>query len=159
MGKSKSTQVAITKEVLQTLPKEVQQRLTLLRGMLDLVHERWGYFLGRRITQQEMNDASTEERKAVREIQKEIRDNLEDYIRNSNIDEYLAKQKALKTARETVSEKTKPFRDKISPLRKAQKYLDTVAIPDALKELGKPVVPRFSLSEWVDKQIKAEKKK
>ena len=110
------------------------------------------------MTQAEMNEATKAERKKVTEIRKEIRDNLEEYIKNSDIETYLKNLKALKEARELVSKKAKPFREKISPLRKAQKYLDTVAIPDALKELGTPVQPRFSLSTWVKEAMQTEKK-
>ena len=140
------------------IPKEIQKEITLLRGFRDLVGERWGYFLGRRMTQAELNDKTKGERKKVTEIRKEIRDNLEDYIKSSDIDTYLQKRKALKDASEIVTKKAKPFREKINPLRKAQKYLDVVAIPDALKELGTPIQPRFSLSKWVKTAMQTEKK-
>ena len=144
---AKTAQVAV--------PKEIQQELDMLHGFRDLVGERWGYFLGRRLTQADMNEKTKAERKKASEIRKEITDNLEDYIKNADIDTYVSKRKSLKDAREVVSKVTKPFREKISPLRKAQKYLDTVAIPDALKELGTPVQPRFSLSKWVTDAMKA----
>ena len=144
-------------EVVKTLPKEVQQQIKLLYGFRDLAHERWGYFLGRRMKQAEMSDATKVERKKVSEIRKEIADNLETYIQNSDLDTYVSKTKELKDAREVVKKKSKPFRQKINPIAKAQKYLDTVAIPDALKELGKPVQPRFSLSKWITDAMKSEK--
>lgn len=140
------------------IPKAIQQELSLLRGFRDLAGERWGYFLGRRMTQAEMNDATKTERKKVTEIRKEISDNLEDYITNSDLTTYKKKQKDLKNAREVVTKKAKPFREKINPLRKAQKYLDMIAIPDALKELDTPVQPRFSLSKWVKDAMQTEKK-
>jgi len=34
-----------------------------------------------------------------------------------------------------------------------------VAIPDALKELGTPITPRFSLSKWIGDAIASAKKK
>ncbi len=140
------------------IPKEIQQELSLLRGFRDLAGERWGYFLGRRMTQAELSDATKAERKKVTEIRKEISDNLEDYITNSDLTTYTKKTKSLKDAREVVSKKAKPFREKISPLSKAQKYLDNIAIPDALNELGTPVQPRFSLSTWVKDAMQTEKK-
>ena len=140
------------------IPKEVQKELSLLQGFRDLVGERWAYFLGRQMTQAEMNDKTKEERKTVTKIRKEINDNLEDYIKSSDIDTYLQKRKNLKDASEIVTKKAKPFREKISPLRKAQAYLDVVAIPDALKELGTPIQPRFSLSKWVKNAMQTEKK-
>lgn len=131
----------------------------MLRGFRDLVGERWGYFLGRRLTQQEMNQKTEAERKAVAEIRKEIRDNLENYIKNADVKTYMTKKTEAKTASETLSKSAKPFREKISPLAKAQRYLDSVAIPDALKELGTPVQPRFGLSKWINDAIASAKKK
>lgn len=141
----------------EVITEEVDKELTLLRGFRDLVGERFGYFLGRRVKQAEMNDATKEERKAANAISKEIKENLPTYIKEAQIDVYVSKVEALKEAREVVAKKTKPFREKINPLSKAQKYLDMVAIPDALKELGTPVQPRFSLSTWVTDAMKAEK--
>ncbi len=54
---------------------------------------------------------------------------------------------------------------KITPLRRAVRYIDAVAVPDALKELqpfmpkdAEPLgLPRFSLSKWVSKQIAKKK--
>jgi len=135
---------------------EVEQELTLLRGFRDLVGERFGYWMGRRLTQQEMNDTTKEERKAVREIHKSI--NIEEFITNSDIEGYKQKLEDLKEARKVVTEKSKPFREKISPLGQAIRYLDNIAIPDALKELGTPIQPRFSISEYIQKQLKQHKK-
>jgi len=132
----------------------------LLRGFRDLIGERWGYFLGRRLTQQDMNQKTEAERKAVAEIRKDITgDNLKTIISKADIGTYENKLSDLKTARETLSKATKPFREKISPLAKAQRYLDNVAIPDALKELGTPVQPRFSLSKWIGDALASAKKK
>lgn len=147
MDKQETTQVEV--------PEEVQQELTMLRGFRDLVGERWGYFLGRQLTQADMNEKTKAERKAVNEIRKNITgENLEKLITDSDIETYQNHLKELKNAREVVAKKSKPFRAKISPLRKAQKYLDMVAIPDALKELGSPVQPRFSLSKWITDAMK-----
>ena len=151
MAKQATAQVSI--------PKEVQQEMTLLQGFRDLVGERFGYFLGRRMKTKEMNEASTEERKEVNKIRKEISDNLETFIKESDFKTYSEKTDALVKARKVLAVKTKPFRDKISPLRKAQNYLDSVAIPDALKELKTPLTPRFSLSKWVTDAIAQSKKK
>lgn len=147
MAKSETVQVA----------KAVEVELTNLRGFRDLVGERWGYWLGRRLTQQDMSEKTKAERKVAREIRKAINDNLEDTIRNSDIDGYHTQQKKLKEAKAVVKKKSEPFRKKMAPLAKAQKYMDTVAIPDALKELGKPVQPRFSLSEYITEALKKEK--
>jgi len=106
-----------------------------------------------------MNQKTEAERKAVAEIRKEIRDNLENYIKNADVKTYMTKKTEAKTASETLSKAAKPFREKISPLAKAQRYLDGVAIPDALKELGTPVQPRFGLSKWINDALASAKKK
>ena len=154
MGKKGQTQTADT---VMELPVEVQEELSNLRGFRDLIGERWGYWFGRKMKQQEMSEATKEERKAVSEIRKGIK--IEEFIQNSDLDGYNAKMKEIKEAREVVTKKAKPFLEKISPLSKAVRFLDSVAIPDALKQLGTPVQPRFSLSEFIAKQLEQQKKR
>lgn len=151
MGKSKSAQA-------QAVPEEVSKELELLRGFKDIVAERWGYFLGRRVKRQEMNEHTKKERKQAREIRKEIKDSIPKWIENSNIETFQKKTAELTEAQKKVREKSKPFRTKyLNPLRKAQKYLDTVVIPDALHEItGEALTPRFSLSDWVQEQMETE---
>jgi len=151
-------QTATTTQATATIP--VEQELTLLRGFRDLVGERWGYYVGRRLTQQDMTTKTEAERKAVAEVRKAITgDSLKTIISKADIKTYETKLSEIKTARETLSKVAKPFREKISPLAKAQKYLDNVAIPDALKELGTPVQPRFALSKWITKTLAQAKRK
>jgi len=143
----------------QTVAIPVEQELTLLRGFRDLVGERWGYFMGRRLTQQDMTTKTEAERKAVAEVRKAITgDNLKTIIAKADVKTYETTLAKIKEARETLGKVAKPFREKISPLAKAQKYIDNVAIPDALKELGTPVQPRFSLSKWLETAIASQKK-
>jgi len=149
-----------TQATAQAVAIPVEEEVKLLRGFRDLVGERFGYFMGRRLTQQDMTEKTEAERKAVAEIRKDITgDNLKKIVADGDIKVYESKLSALKTARETLSKASKPFRDKISPLAKAQRYLDNVAIPDALKELGTPVQPRFALSKWIDSALASAKKK
>jgi len=148
-----------TQATAQTIAIPVEEEVKLLRGFRDLVGERFGYFMGRRLTQQDMTEKTAAERKAVSEIRKEIRDNIPAWIKNADVKTYTVKQDALKTAAEALTKVSKPFREKIAPLSKAQKYLDNVAIPDALKELGTPVQPRFSLSKWIGDALASQKKK
>lgn len=148
-----------TKQVQVQIPEEINEELTNLRGFRDLVGERWGYWVGARVKRQEMNDASEKERKSVREIRKDISDNLEQTIRDADIEGYQANIKKLGEARKKVNEKTKPFREKITPLNRAVKFLDNVTIPDSLKELGKPITPRFTLSKYIEESLAAAKKK
>jgi len=142
---------------------QLEKELTNLQGFRDLVHERCGYWLGRKLKQKEMNEATEDERSVVTELRKEITGKkLRKLIEAGDMK---ALQKTwkdtndkLEPAREAVTKKAKPFREKISPLTKAVKFLDSVAIPDALKQIGKPVAPRFSLSEFVKAQLAQQKK-
>jgi len=144
----------------QTVAVPVEQEVVLLRGFRDLVGERYGYYMGRRLTQADMTEKTEAERKAVAEIRKAITgDNLKTIIAKADVKTYEAKLSEIKSARETLNKVSKPFREKISPLSKAQKYMDNVAIPDALKELGTPITPRFSLSKWIGDAIASAKKK
>jgi len=149
------TEVPAEEAFVEATPEEV----TMLRGFRDLVGERWGYFVGSRMTRIQMNEKTAKERKAVRELRKEVTgDNLVQIITDGNIEGYQTKLKDIKEAREVVAKLSKPFRTKIAPLNKARKYLDNIAIPDSLKELGTPVQERFSLSQWITDALEAEKK-
>jgi len=136
------------------------KQATLLLGFRDLVAERMGYFLGRRLTQQEMSEKTEAERKAVAEVREKITgENLETIITNGDIATFKATLEELKTARKTLKDASEPFREKMNPLGKAVRYIDSVAVPDALKELGTPVQPRFSLSKWVNDAVEQASKK
>jgi len=138
----------------------VEQEISLLRGFRDLVAERWGYFMGRRLTAEEMSNKTEAERKAVAEVRKAITgDNLKTIISKADVKTYESTLAKIKEARETLNTAAKPFREKIAPLAKAQRYMDNVAIPDGLKELGAPVQPRFSLSKWIGDALASQKKK
>lgn len=140
------------------IPKAVEKELKMLRGFRDLAGERWGYYLGRKFIQVELTEKTEKERKAVAEARKAITgENLEEIITNGDIVTYKKGLKDIKDKREVFSKVAEPFREKMKPLRKAQNYIDSVAIPDALKELGKPVQRRFSLTKWVTEALEAEK--
>jgi len=130
-------------------------------AFIELVGERYGYWLARRATQVEMADKTKEQAKNARELAKTERKSIEEYIEKPTEAvkaAILNTRKSLKTARETLKTARKPFMDKISPLAKAVRYCDNVAIPDSLKELGHPVAPRFSLSDWAKEAIKPKQK-
>lgn len=142
------------------IPAEVEEELTLLRGFRDLVAERTGYFLGSRVLTKTMNEETAEERKAVREAGKALREAISTLIaepNNGNAQTVKDLQGKVKEAKENAKKAREPHMKKISPLRKAVRYIDTVAVPDSLKELGKDVVPIFSLSDWINKAIAPKK--
>ncbi|GAH57272.1 unnamed protein product [marine sediment metagenome] len=138
------------------VPQEASESLVLLEGFRDLVGERYGYFLGRKIKAKQMNEETAEERKAVSDIRKTISESIPDWIENANVKEYNAQKEALKDADAERKKVQAPFRKEIEPLAKAVKYMDSTAIPDALKELGAEPTPRFSLSDYVKEAIAAQ---
>ena len=144
------------KQAVVTIPEEVEQELTLLKGFRDLVAEGIGYHLGAKAVQAEASDATKDQRKAVSEARKAI--NIEEFIENSDIEGYRSAVETLKAARKTLSEAMKPYNQRKAPLAKAWKYCVNIAFPDSLKELGVAVAPVFSLSEWI-KAATAKKKK
>ena len=149
-GKAQTVQVQVS--------EEVEQELTLLRGFRDLVHEGLGYYFGAKAIQSEASEKTKEQRKAASTIRKDVSTHMEEWIKNADVTAYNEKMTALKEARKAVSEATKPFNEKKNPLSRAWKYCVSVALPDSLKELGTPVQPTFSLSDWIAEAIKPKKK-
>ena len=162
MGKktqAQAEQVAVTVE--EGLPF-TEENFKLLNGFSMLVAERFGYYMARRLTQQDMNEKLAEEIKPIRELRKQISENIEKHIENPSEDLQKAifeGRKDLDEKLKPLNEKRKPYLEKMKPLQAAVRYLDVVAIPDSLKELGHPVTPRFTLSEWVCTALAQQKRK
>jgi regulator of sigma D len=158
MPKGKAESVQAEAQAL-VIPAEVEQELTLLRGFRDLVAERTGYALGVSALNAEMRDATAEQRKASNEARKNLRQNLETFIQNGDFEGYKKALDEVHKTGEALKEARKPHVAKISPLRKGIKYIDNVAVPDSLKELGVTVQPAFSLSDWIKKAVETKKRR
>ncbi len=139
------------------IPEEVQERLTNLEGFKDLLANRTGYMLGRKAQQKKMNTASKKEREVANAVRKIIKEGIPQWIADTNVTEYEKQIKALADASAEVSKKTKPHRDKIAPLSRAIKYIDTIAVPASLKLLGVKLQPRFSLSKFMEAELEKQK--
>jgi ribosomal protein S12 methylthiotransferase accessory factor YcaO len=63
----------------------VQEELTLLRGFRDLVAERVAYRMGVIALNAEIKEKTVEQRKAVNEANKYIKENLETFIKNATL--------------------------------------------------------------------------
>lgn len=138
-------------------PTEVE----LQESFIELVAEQFGYKFGRKAKQKEMNEATVKERKAANEARKAVVDGIEALIKNpskANATAVGTKREALEEAKKVLKAARKPFNAKIKPLGDAIKYIENVAIPDSLKELGHTVVPRFSLSDWAQKAVEQSKR-
>lgn len=145
----------------QTVEAEVS-RLDLLEAFAELVAERYGYYTARRLKTAEMNEAVKDLSKNLREIRKSLNTAVEEYIKepSDGLREQIFKaREAIAEKKPVLKEKKAPYMKEITPLAKAVRYMDNVAIPDSLKELGHPIQPRFSLSEWVKKAVEAQKKR
>lgn len=113
----------LPKQAVVTIPEEVEQELSLLKGFRDLVGEGVGYYLGAKAVQAEASDATKDQRKTVATIRKDISTHLEGWIKAADINSYSAKVSEMKEARKALSSAMKPFNEKKSPLTKAWRYL------------------------------------
>ncbi|MEM3549434.1 MAG: hypothetical protein QXJ23_10575 [Thermofilum sp.] len=157
MAKGKAGQVQA--EAALIVPKEVEEELTLLRGFRDLVAERTGYALGVIALNAEMKEATAEQRKASNEARKYLKQNIEVFVKNGDYEGYKQAVENVKKAGEALKEARKPHMAKITPLRRAIKYIDNVAVPQSLEQLGVKVQPAFSLSDWIKKAVESQKKR
>ena len=137
-------------------------RLEMLEMFADLVAEQVGYKLGRKANVSEANKTVKADATKAREIGKEFKEAISALRKEPNeanaktADE---KENALVAQRKVVAKARKPFNEKNKPLTDGVKYIENIALPDSLKELGKTVAPRFSLSDWAKKAVDASKKK
>lgn len=139
-----------------------ESKVDLRESFVDLVAERFGYSLARRLIVKDAGEKTQAERKKVTEASKAVTESIEALIKAPNEAKsrtVTEKREALKDARKVASEARKPFIEKAKPLAAAVKYCDNVAIPDSLKELGLAVAPRFKLSEWAQKAVEQTKRK
>ena len=143
------------------IPKEISKELTLLRGFRDLLAERTGYMFGAKALSTTMSEKTEKERKVVTDKGKSVKEAFTTLIEQptkQHSENFLQVQKELVDAQKVNKKAGEPHMAKITPLRRAVRYIDVVAVPDALKQLGSPVLPRFSLSDWVSKAIVKKKK-
>lgn len=159
MAKAKAetkTQAQIV-EVPQGVDVSQEQYVKMLVGLRDLNHELWGYKFGRIQKREKMNEETEEERKAVRDQSKTIKESIPQWIQDSDIEAFKKANKELDDLKEEKAKAQKPYKDKfLKPLRRGIKHMENVVIPDALAELGKPVQPRFKLSQWVEDQLEEQ---
>jgi len=141
------------------LPEQIQQELTLLRGFRDLVAERVAYAMGVQAINEEMREKTEAERTNANNARKFLRENIETFIKNADIEGYKKALEEIDKASKKLKEARKPFVEKITPLRRGIRYIDNIAVPESLKELGVTVQPAFSLSEWIQKTLEERKRK
>lgn len=149
-------------QALEPVVVPIEDRLALLDTFAELVSERWGYYTARRLIVKDASEKTQTEAKNAREKAKAVNQSVETLIKTPNEDNsevVVTARDELKTARNALKEARKPFNEKMKPLASAVKYCDSVAIPDSLKELGHPIAPRFSLSEWAKKAVEQATKK
>jgi flagellar biosynthesis/type III secretory pathway protein FliH len=146
-------------QVQVVIPKELEQEITLLRGLRDLMAERVGYAMGAKALSKEMSNATKEQRMASNEARKFLRENLENFIRNGDYEGYQKAVEKVNKASETLKEAKAPHLAKITPLKRAVRYIDDIAVPSFLTTLGKTPQAIFTPASWVVEKIEEEKKK
>ncbi len=139
------------------IPKAIEEELGNLRGFRDLMAERTGYYLGRTAKMAEMNKATKTERKTASGIRTVIREGIPQWIADSNVTEYEKQTGLLAEASKVVSEKSKPFRVQIKPLTQAVKYIDNIAVPAVLEQLGVKLQETFTLSDFIKAKLEEQK--
>lgn len=154
-------------QVLETQAKALtEEQVKDLIGFRDLVAERFGYFMGRRLKQQEMNEKTAADSKIIRERRKAIASGYNNYYEEdvTHTDalkkikaEITANEKALKKPLEDLKKAREPFQEAIKPLAQAVRYIDTVVIPDALQEMGKKVAPITEVSPEITRALAESK--
>lgn len=154
-------------QVLETQATQLSaEQVSDLIGFRDIVAERFGYFLGRRLKQQEMNEKLKTDSKALRERRKAIATGYTDYFDIDPVKtdalkklkaEITESEKAIKKPLEAFKKAREPFQEAIKPLAQAVRYIDSVVIPDALKEMGKPVAPVTEVSPEITRALAESK--
>jgi hypothetical protein len=146
------------KQVVEQIPQETEKELTLLRGFRDLMAERVGYAMGKYALSSEMRDATAEQRKASLAAAKFLRENLESFIANGDLEGYKKALEAKAQASEALKKAKAPHMERIKPLGRAVRYIDNVAVPKFLVTLGTEPKPIMTPAEWIFSAIEAEKK-
>lgn len=151
--------VTIPEETLKQI-EQLEEQVTLLTGFRDLVAERTGYMFGAKALSTTMSEKTEKERKVVRDKGKSLKEAFETLIEQPTKEHsanVVTIQKEVDEARKVNKKAREPHMVKITPLKRAIRYIDVVAVPDSLKQLGVDVAERFSLSKWVSKAIVKKK--
>ena len=149
-------------QVAQPTPVVEEDRLGMLEAFAELVSERWGYYTARRLTSKDASEKTKEVSSKARDAAKAVKDTIEKLVKTPSpqLAKYVVeKREALTEKRKAVQAARKPYNEKMKPLADAIKYCDSIAIPDSLKELGKPVVPQFNVLPVIAKAIEQSKRK
>ena len=163
--KSKSAETAPQTQDAEPIVSQDTSRIEMLETFASMVSTRFGIDLGRKLNQAEANKAVKADATKAREASKSFKDalvTLRKAPNKDNADAVDTVEKEVASLRKIVSKGRKPFNEKNKPLVSAIKYLDKVAIPDGLKEIGHPIAPvnnEAGMPEWVRKAVEASKKK
>lgn len=134
--------------------------LTLLRGFSALVSEWLGYVMGVEALNAQMNadPEIIKVRAALSEKRGQIKgDNLISLIERGDVETYRKISAEIKLLEKTERQLKKPWEERKKPLKAASTLLKGYVIT-SLTQLGIPPSPRFSLSDWVVKELAKEGK-
>lgn len=143
------------KTVTQTQLEEKDTKL--LMGFRDLIAERTGYAFGVRVLSEELREATKDQRKAVNEARKSLKQNLENYIKNADIEGYKSALALIKDRSAELKKVSEDSVSKINRLRKAIRFIDNVMTPAFLNQMGVTVLPLREPKSWVEEKIQEVK--
>jgi len=140
--------------VFLAIPKNVA-------NLINVVAERYGYYFATRKIQSELFRETKEERKKVQNLRKTIQNLVNEMVYDGKDHRKTIKelQKQLFEAKKQLKSKSAPFYEKKRPLIKAISLLDKEIIPQKLQEVGKKIEPRYTLSDWIKKELVKRQKK
>ena len=133
-----------------------------IQNFIDVVVERYGYYFGKRKIQSELFKATKEERSTIRNLRKTIQNLVNEMVYDGKDNRKAIKelQRKLFDARNELKRKATPYYEKIRPLTKAISLMDKEIIPQKIQEItGKPLEPRYTLSEWLRKKLTEKEQK
>ena len=149
------------KRTASTVEATLDERGQLLDAFAQLVAERYGYSVARRVKQAEMSVATEALRQDATALRGRITESIESLIKDLKAETasvIVDGRAQLEVKRAEISEASKPFREAMSPLNRGVRFFDNVIIPDSLKQLGYGIQPIFNLSDHVKEKMELAKK-
>jgi len=144
-----------------TVEATLDERGQLLDAFAQLVAERYGYSVARRVKQAEMSVATEALRQDATALRGRITESIESLIKEPKVETAATITEArasLEAKKAEISSVSKPYREAMSPLNRGVRFFDNVIIPDSLKQLGYPIQPIFNLSDHVKEKMELAKK-
>ena len=137
----------MSKAILSQLPPQVAE-------VLNLMAERYGYFLGRREKLAEKRKATKDLEAQARELRAQIESYLNAYIEKGEDvrESVMVLRKRLAPIEGELAKIRAPFNEVIRPLNRAIRHLDSLIIPRLEKIRGEKITPKFTVDIEIPKK-------